>query len=440
MWYATVILCAFQAAQRATAVFTDVHSDTLLWDVSPAINYNDSLYAGWDQIANITNVEVYNGISLNRTYAHHPILYSRGKDGRQVYLIHTSSVHDEDTMGQNIWLSVSEDGGYTWSKDRAILPPAILPNQTAAQTFKHWCDLNIQQRAFQSNAIVEHSGKLFAVAETLDFYCAGKNVSSQTGSGSRASGRVARPLHFDGSYAGDPYWIVKNEWTDYVRYNETVYGTQYAMAYCEEAAALRALLDLPEQVPAWSDYQINYGLYGADRNHSIEEVTHAVWLDDVGLYQRFWRDISPYNKSRAVWVEYSHTGQDWFPVEKHSYGNEVFQTNIPDCISKQYLLRVPSQEKSVLVSNPRFDTYNGITIRQPLTLATTASGSGIEPFKNIGVLRTNASAIISTDTRGYKAKGFQYPSAILAGSNIIVAYSENKQNIWLSVVPLSNLP
>jgi len=426
-------------ASITAATYHDVAPVTKLWNVTPAIDPSDTLYAGWNQIQNVTNIEVYNGISLNRTYAHHPILYSRGSGGKQVYLIHTSSVLDEDTLGQNAWFSMSQDGGYTWTEDRPILPPAILPNQTATETFKHWCDLNIQQRAFQTEAIIEYKGLLYAVAETLDFYCIGQNVSSQTGTGSRASGRVARPLHFDGSYAGDPCWIAKNEWTDYVRYNETVYGTEYRMQWCEYVDDLRKILNLPEQIPAWSDFQINYGLYGQDRNHSIEEVTHAVWLDDAGLYQRFWRDISPYNKSKAVWVEYSHTGEDWFPVVKERYGNEAYQTDIPDAISKQYLLRIQEEDKSVLISNPRYDVQNGITTRQPLTMAS-ASGAGISPFDSIGVLRTNCSSIVSNDTRGYKALGFQYPSAVVSGNNVIAAYSENKQNIWISIIPKGSVP
>ncbi|RDK46538.1 hypothetical protein M752DRAFT_310069 [Aspergillus phoenicis ATCC 13157] len=409
------------------------HALTQLWDVTPEIDYSDPLYAGWDPIPDVVNIEIYNGAHEQRTYALHPILYSRGED---VYLIHTSSVIDEDTMGQNIWMAHSHDGGYTWTESRPILPPAILPNQTATQTFKYYCDLNVQQRAFQSDAIVEHGGKLFAVAQTLDFWCSGKNVSTQDGSGKYASGRVARPLHFDGSFAGDPCWIQQNVWTDYVRYNETVYGTKYGMRYCEEASAIREILELPGSVPAWSDFQINSGIYAADNNHSMEEVTHAVWLEDVGLWQRFWRDISTYNSSHAVWVEYSHSGRDWFPVVRESYGNQIFETNIPDEISKQYLLRIPNQDLSALISNPRF---NEGSVREPLTLAT-ARGRGVQPFQGIGVLRTNASTEIASDTRGFKAKGFQYPSATQVGDNLIVAYSENKQNIWVSIVPVQRLP
>ena len=69
-----------------------------------------------------------------------------------------------------------------------------------------------------------------------------------------------------------------------------------------------------------------------------------------------------------------------------------------------------------------------------------ASGAGISPFDSIGVLRTNCSSIVSNDTRGYKALGFQYPSAVVSGDNVIAAYSENKQYIWISIVPKQSVP
>jgi len=114
---------------------------------------------------------------------------------------------------------------------------------------------------------------------------------------------------------------------------------------------------------------------------------------------------------------------------------KITETNIPDAKTKQYLGTLGSGNDRYLVYNPR---NNSQLIRQPLTIAT-SFGSDLS-YKSIGVLRTNASSNIVPDTRDYKNQGFSYPSAVQVGNNLVVTYSENKQNIWVSVVDLKNLP
>lgn len=59
-----------------------------LWQVTPEIDYSDHLYAGWDQIPTVSEVQVYNGVAHKRTYAHHPELFAIGKTA---YLIFSSA-------------------------------------------------------------------------------------------------------------------------------------------------------------------------------------------------------------------------------------------------------------------------------------------------------------------------------------------------------------
>lgn len=423
-----LFICVLSLVGFSSAVLTS------LWDVTPSIDYNDTLFAGWPQLSVAKEIEIYNGVSANRTYSHHPELYSRPNTS-DVYIIHSSGLIDEDSMGQQIWFSHSDDGGLTWTPSRMVLPSALLPNQTQELNFSYWCNAGIQQRAVDALTILDYDDVLYAVGQTTDFWCAGT-----LGSGNHAAGAYARPLNYDGSIAGDPCWIRKNNWTNYVRYNETVYGSEYGMQDCPNVTALRALLDEPQAVPAWSDFVLNEDLYAADGVHSMQENTNAVWLPSAGVWQRFWRDVTATNNSERVWVEYSETGEDWYPVVLEAYGNQIFETDIPDAKTKQFLLGLETDTDAndirVLISNPR---YNTELIRQPLTIAT-SRGEGVTPFTGIGVLRTNASSDIVPDTRDYKNQGFSYPSATRVGDNLIVGYSENKQNIWVSVVKLSDLP
>ncbi|KAH8883246.1 hypothetical protein GQ53DRAFT_883370 [Thozetella sp. PMI_491] len=403
------------------------------WQVEPPIDYNDTLYAGWDQIEATKEILVYDGSAVNRTYAHHPALYAQGSN---VYLIHSSAPIDEDSMGQDVWITVSHDGGFTWSAGSSIIPAAVLPNQTDTKNFTYWCQNQIWQRAFQALALVEAKGQVYAVAQSTDFYCWGS-----IGSGTKAAGRVARPVLLDGSPAGDPCWLTKNQDTDIQLFNETIYGTKYGMKYCEDENIINAILDEPATAPAWGDWLYDHNLYAADGVHYMQEQTHAVWFKDAshpggGYWQRFWRDITATNNTMAVWVEttYNRAGADWYPKILEQYGSQIFQTNIPDAKTKQHLGTITSGDR-YLVSNPR---NNSQLVRQPLTIAMSRGAS--HSYRTIGVLRTNASADIVPDTRDYKNHGFSYPSAIQVGGNLLVAYSENKENVWVSVVDVKKLP
>lgn len=405
------------------------------WQVSPPIDYNDTIYAGWSQINNTQNILVYNGTLEERTYAHHPELYYAW-ESETVYLVHSSAPIDEDSMGQDVWISVSHDEGLNWSAPHSILPAALLANQTDTLNFTYWCDNSIWQRAIQALTIVEVDSVVYAVGQTTDFYCWG-----DIGSGTKAAGRIARPVSSNGTAQGDPCWLTMNEWTDTLLFNETIYGADYGMKFCEEKDAINELLSEPSEVPAWGDWLYNNELYAADGTHYMQENTHAIWVSDNssasgGYWQRFWRDITASNNTQAVWVEITtnSTGGDWYPHVLEEYGNQIYQTNIPDSKTKQYLGLLDDGNR-YFVSNPRNNTE---LVRQPLTVA--MSRGQDRAYKSIGVLRTGANPNPAPDTRDYKNIGFSYPSAVQVGNRLVVAYSEDKENIWVSVVDVEDLP
>ncbi|KAJ4372850.1 hypothetical protein N0V83_003141 [Neocucurbitaria cava] len=422
------------------------------WQVSPAINYSDPLYAGWPQLKVDTEVLVYKGTELNRTYAHHPELYY---DGKRVFLQYSTSPIDEDSIGQESWLSTSTDGGFTWSKGYSILPAALLPNQTDAANYTYWCDNRIWQRALHPAAWVPiDADHLYAVSQTTLRYCWGDDAK-----GTKAAGRIARLIDKTGRPVGDPCWTSQSEWTDVVRFNETIYGKKYGMKFCKHAAQIEAYLKQPAKVPAWGTWLYQTKLYAADDTHDMQEPTHAVWFANAthpgggggGYWERFWRDISSSDIiSNAVWVERtsSPNGTNWYPSIEQQHGNNIFKTNIPDAGSKQHFGTLPNGDR-FLLHNPR---NNSEKTRQPLTIATSRGAAGRDGgggggggggdggvYRGIGVLRTNASTVIAPDTRKLKRAMFSYPTAILVEGKLVVGYSENKENIWVSVVDPKNL-
>ena len=290
------------------------------WQVSPPLNYSDVLYAGWNQIPIQKEVIVYNGTAVGRTYAHHPQLLAVGET---VYLVHSSAVMDEDSMGMELWGAISHDGGYTWSSSHSVLPAALLPNQTNVANFSYWCNEAIWQRAIGGLAVLNVGSEIWGVGQTTDFFCWG-----DIGSGTKGAGRIARQLSpVDGSTIGDPCWLVQNNWTYITLYNETRYGTDYGMRFCDRASEMNKMLDEPKMVPAWSDWLYNNQLDPYETTTSLQEVTHAVWVKNGGhgYWQRFWRDISPKNNSMRVWVETSFDlkGGNWYPRFEREFGNKV---------------------------------------------------------------------------------------------------------------------
>lgn len=421
----------------AVVVFTSAVSAQVFpspdqyWKVSPPINYSDPIYAGWPQLKVAAEVLVYKGTEVNRTYAHHPELYH---DGKRTFLMYSTAPIDEDSIGQDAWLSTSTDGGFTWSKGYSILPDALLPNQTSPANYTYWCDNRIWQRAHHPVAWVPiNKNTLYAVSQTTLRYCWGEDAK-----GTKAAGRIARVIDKSGKPVGDPCWTSQNNWTEVVRFNETIYGKKYGMKFCKHAKQIEAYLKEPAKVPAWGTWLYQTKLYAADDMHDMQEPTHSVWFGNKlgGYWERFWRDISGSDIiSTAVWVEHtsSRKGENWYPKVEKQHGNQIFKTNIPDVGSKQHLGLLPNGDR-YLVHNPRNNTER---YRQPLTIATSRGVNG--SYTGIGVLRTNASTVIAPDTRKLKRLMFSYPTAIMVDGKLVVAYSENKENIWVSVVDPKNL-
>ena len=120
-------------------------------------------------------------------------------------------------------------------------------------------------------------------------------------------------------------------------------------------------------------------------------------------------------------------------ISKSSTATRFSRVNIPDVGSKQHLGTL-SNGDGFLVHNPSNNTER---YRQPLTIATSRGSD--RSYKGIGVLRTNASTVMASDTRWSKRLMFSYPTAIMVEGKLVVSYNENKENIWVSVVDPKNL-
>jgi len=135
--------------------------------------------------------------------------------------------------------------------------------------------------------------------------------------------------------------------------------------------------------------------------------------------------------------------------------NKIQQTNIPDSNTKTFYgsVGLASGPATYLVHNPQY--YPDTRWRQPLAIAVAHDRIHFDQDR---VIRTNASLTFVADTRyvyrlisvslicraynhgsGVKRVGLSYPHATVAGNELLVVYSEDKENIWMTRVPLSSL-
>ncbi|KAK4634715.1 hypothetical protein CLAFUW4_00280 [Fulvia fulva] len=412
-----------------------VPTDNKLWKV-PARIEGDSLELAWQQLP-VKSVKVDTAWHDGRTFSYYPFIYNFGGT---LYLLFSASAKDIDGMGQEVRISSSNDAGITWSKPEVAFPAALLPNQTTVKNSKYYCDGGIPQRALQPLTITSLPGgsfQVFAVAQSSDNICPGYFQSA---------GRIARELNVHGSgtglFMGDPCWIETNDYTGAHEWAETVYGTQYGMKVCEQKDVINTAVNEPDSLGPVATQLFNSPIIASDGQHNVTYPTKAVWHnspDGSGYWQRFWQDASVRNNTGSAWVEYStdRDGKNWFPATDS--GSQIHETNIYQEGEKAHFGAFESTEQlRYYVSN------GGMTKALDQELLTIATSRGDDPaFHKIGIVRGgNAGKKVARGTRGLApgVPGFYWPSAAEVGDKLAIAYSENRQVIWVSVIEEAKLP
>ncbi|KAK7059121.1 hypothetical protein VNI00_001747 [Paramarasmius palmivorus] len=397
-----------------------------LWAYPGKLNPNDTVNAGLPTLSNVQHILVHDASTTGRTYAHHA---SVEYFNDTLYLGFSSGKVDEDQNGQQSWVVTGKLSGSSWtfSKPRIVVGSALLPNQTSEQDYTYWCSRNIAQRASQPNGFVQYQGEVYAIVEFADIVCYNGASSKYT----TGAGRMAIALSSDNSVG---CWLSQTKYYAEHQYSKT--KLPKALCAADLRNGLNALLNSPATTPMSNEKLINtFGkFYGSDGKTPVIEVTHAVWFGGSdGYWQRFWRDSS--GSSLLNWVEFSKDkdGKDWFPNTVTPQNDNIFASNIPDSNTKSFFGVLPDG-RTYLVHNPQY--YPSTRWRQPLALS--VANDGVH-FDWVRVLRTNASQEWVPDTRNVKRPGLSYPAAAVAGDYLMVLYSEDKEDIWLSQIPISAL-
>ncbi|KAF9263000.1 hypothetical protein L218DRAFT_987987 [Marasmius fiardii PR-910] len=405
-----------------------------LWK-GPSLIASDALYAGLKQIAGVKHMLIHNGTQVERTYSHHAIVETF--EGR-LWAAWSSAHEDEDSMGQQVWVATADRNGsnWIWNEPSVPGPSALLSNQTSVgeQNYLYWCDRGIIQRALQPSALVEYNGDVWSILEPVDRVCPG-NTGTANGRTDGAGRLAARFDVSTGQITQKACWLSKNSFTTASQYKQTPLGDNL----CDDSLrnGLDAFLDHPDLLPFTDARLINSQKFvGSDGSSTMTEVTHAVWNVKDQYWTRYWRDSTGSKTSFVHWVEFStdKAAKDWFPANYSSTGaNKMVPSNIPDSNTKSFYGSLPDG-RTYLVTNLLYhpDTKE----RQPLCIAVATDGVH---FDWAGVLRTNASRVFVPDSRAVKRVGFSYPHAVVVDDMLYVGYSEDKENIWITQVPVASL-
>ncbi len=338
---------------------------------------------------------------LGWTYNHAPMLaYWNGT----FYLEYLANRVGEHEPGGATLLVTSTDG-YNWSKPEIIFPPYDIPDGTMKMTKRNGLQetrnlqtVNHQRMGFY---VSEKYGKLLVLANLS--ICLDMTDSPNDGNG---IGRVVREIKADGSWGPIHFirynhgWNKKN--TDYPFFKNSK-DKDFVNA-CDELLANRLM------VQGWNEE--------ADRDDPL--------ISQKGEYKGFNYYHLPDNKVVGCW--------------KHAL------TAISEDEGKSWT--TPTRAPGFVNGNAKFwgqktvdgnyaAVYNPSDFRWPMALSTSKDG-----LEYTNLLLINGEVSPMRYGGNYKSYGPQYMRGILEGNgipddeNMWVTYSMNKEDIWISKVPV----
>lgn len=311
-----------------------------------------------------------------------------------------------DSIGEHIppshtLLQTSKDG-YTWTKPEIIFPRYKVPDGTTKAGYngvaKDLYAIMHQRMGFY----VSKTNRLL----TVGFYgiCLDKKDDPNDGKG---VGRVVREIKADGSYGPiyfihyNPSWNEKN--TAYPFYkkskdkafiaacDELMANPLMMMQWVEESDSNDPLIPLKKKYKAFSYYHLNNGDVVALWKHALTTISKdggKTWPGNVA------RAVGFVNSNAKIWGQRTSDGK--------------FAT-----------------------------VYNPSEFRWPLAVSTSEDGLN---YTDLYAIHGDITAMRYGGN--YKSRGPQYPRGILEtngtppNGNMWVTYSVNKEDIWVSKVPV----
>jgi len=331
------------------------------------------------------------------TYNHAPMLAYWNNTFFLEYL--SDSVGEHIPPGQSL-LITSRDG-YYWSKPMVAFPPYPIPDGTKKEG---------QHQAAKNMKAVMHQRMGFFTSDhgrllILGYYgiCLHRKDNPNDGKG---IGRVVREIYQDGAL-GPIYFIRYNEgWNE----NNTDFPFYTRSKEQEFIQACNELLNNPLMMQQWNEEQ--------DRDDPIIPLSKD--------YKAFCYYHLPDNRVVGLW-KYA-----FFSISSDEGKSWPEPRRAPGFVTKNAKIwgQKTADGKYVTVYNPS-------EFRWPLALST--SENGLE-YRDL--LLVNGEITTMRYGGNYKSYGPQYVRGIVEGNgnppddNVWVTYSMNKEDIWVSRIPI----
>lgn len=337
------------------------------------------------------------GDGFGWTYNHAPNLaYWDNK----FYLQYLSDSIGEHIPPSQTLLATSRDG-YSWSKPVVVFPPYSIPDGTSK--------IGEEKSALNLTAIMHQRMGFYTSSENrlliLGYYgiCLHKKDSPNDGKG---IGRVVREIYNDGSF-GPIYFIRYNKlWntknTSYPFYKES--SDKGFVEACNE------LLSNPLMMQQWNEEQ--------DRDDPLIPIKKE--------YKAFCYYHLPDGRVVGLW---KHA---LFAISENNGKTWSTPQRAPGFVTKN--AKIWGQQTS---DSKYITVYNPSEFRWPLALS--VSKEGLE-YTNL--LLVNGEITTMRYGGNYKSYGPQYVRGIIEGNgippdkNVWVTYSMNKEDIWISKIPV----
>ena len=369
----------------------------------------DDMNFRYEALKNVKTTALFTAAPETGSYNHHPqVVYFKGV----LYVSWEHHLRDENACGQQILTVRSLDQGKTWTPAQEQFPsldrmvPASDPYRgTRFQT---------------SQGFIVVDDTLYAVTDVCDWTASGR----KKGRPRIKIGRLCRSVHADGAL-GDPLWLLPE-------------APQPVEGFPAFPAGAPALVEKINQyfLEIGHEIQIDFSMSPhpvSDDNHRMSEPA-APWRLPDGGWVKIYRDNGSADEESVEEAQGSKSQRNYaaFTFDDGKTWTVPTRTNFPDASSHAAAGRLPDGQIYVISNILPMATDDG----GRFLLAISLSRDGLN-FDRTAVIRA-VPPPIRYEGRS-KDIGYQYPHATVAGPDLWVVYSVNKEDIEIARIPLSDL-
>jgi hypothetical protein len=314
----------------------------------------------------------------------------------------TWSSHDgyEGAAGTRILYSKSSDGGQSWS------PTAVMIDSIGAMGAPP-----ATGTALTSRQVEVKNGRMYMLASVRD-------ITGWDGTGddivpvTTFLGLVAVNLDDQGDPYGPVFWLKDDAPASHSSMEDWNSLDSTAYPY-----AVNDTKDINGGLSAVYHYKATYDVTASD-GASLTEPTFYTAADG--------QQIALFRTGSAPLALYAAVRADY-----NSAWSDAELSPIPDSHSLNQAVVLPDGSV-VLIGNNVPDLY----YRDVLVISRSIEGYD---FNLAWALRYDPPAIVYKNTGDHKGTGYQYPGTVLVGENLWVGYSENKESVEVTKVPLARI-